>query len=296
MRSCPATVRASPSYWHYAGDGDAAEADRLDALASAATRLNARGRTVCDVGTLEAFAERVAAGENVNAVCGTVAGGAGRTVSVLDPTGAVVAEAVTDADGHFEAEGVPPGTNCRVRAGAGTSVAVAAVTTPETGDLTGLVLAAPSQRKVSVVLKGLQDADRAPGTVRLVNCATDELLSTATVDESGAVDVAYGSSSECDVLRVGVELENGLASGALACYVACAGASPDPVEVDFSSAALVSGVVRDGSGMPVPYALVRLRETGNGEPCARTADENGAYSFGMPAGMFASAQSRSLRA
>ena len=271
-------------YWHYAGDGDAAEADRLDALASAATRLNARGRTVRDVATLEAFAERVAAGENVNAVCGTVVGGAGQTVSVLDPTGEVVAEAVTDADGHFEAEGVPPETNCRVRAGAGTSVAVAVVTTPEAGDLTGLVLAAPSQRKVSVVLKGLPDADKSPGTVRIFDYLTDGVLATTTVDETGVVDVTYDSSSECDTLRVEVELENGLASGTLACYVACAGVLPDPVEVDFASAALVSGVVRDGSGTPVPYALVRLRETDNGEPRARTADENGAYSFGMPAG------------
>ena len=262
-------------------------AEYADAAASAANRVNQRGRRVVRYTELERHADEFRNHpETANAACGVLcdrASGeplAGVEVCAMSADGELLSSDTVDANGVFVLEGLPNATNLVLSVIDGAFADDMPVAMPASGDLLGLKWYGTKGWMIYVFVNGATDEDFADGIgIDIVRLGDDS--STTHLTLTNAVEgVASATVRESGIYIIRGRTNGGGEQFAL---VECeAGATVAEAVVDFAAGHSISGVVADLDGNGLSGALLSLSPKGemNGYSRTVTSDENGAWTFG----------------
>ena len=268
-------------------DPSVAWANYADAAASAANRVNQRGRRVVRYTELERHAEEFCSHpETSNAACGVLcdrASGeplAGVEVCAISADGELLSSDTVDANGVFVLEGLPNATNLVLSVVEGAFADDLPVAMPASGDLLGLKWYGTKGWTISVSVNGATAEDFAEGIgINVMRLGEDSTTTHLTL--TNAVE-GFASAT---VRESGIYIVRGTTNGGGEQFalVECeAGATVAEAVVDFAAGHAVSGVVADLDGNGLSGALLSLSPKGemNGYSRTVTSDENGAFTFG----------------
>ena len=251
----------SPSFtMNISEDASEKWVEKSEALSEAATVVNRRGRRVCRWGDLDQYAGVFAAGTNAQAVCGMVVGavdGSAREnlrILALSGEGVLLGMDEVDSSGRFVVEGLQGPTNAVLYAFSGNdAISAKAVEVPADGDVTGLKWQIGSGFRIRFAFSGIADEDWEQGIEVELTHADSSRVTTKVFHSPEDADMTVWASGEYamtvsarygyDAIRkINVSPENG----------------ETEVAVDFAKGSVVSGTVKDESGLPVPDATVAL--------------------------------------
>ena len=260
---------------------------RADAAASAASRVNRRGRRVVRYSELDRYAKEFREHPDTsNAACGMLCDGAsgeplaGAEVCAMSADGELLSSDTVDDNGVFVLEGLPSATNLVLSVIEGTFADDLPIVMPASGDLLDLKWYGTKGWTINVSVDGAEAADFAEGIeIDIMRLGDDG--TTARLILTNAVDgVASTTVRESGIYIVRAKTHDGKEQFAV---VECeADAKLAEVVVDFAAGYSVSGVVADTNGNRLSGALLSLSPKGemNGYSRTVTSGEDGAFSFG----------------
>ena len=268
---------------------------RREAISSAATRVNLRGRPVIRWGRLEQYATAFTAGTNSQAICGLLLNESdgvplsGARIVALAEDGTAFSGDTVDDSGRFILDGIQGPTNVLLVVESGACVHTRWVGVPEQGDVLDITLTGMRGYDVNVDFLGLDGLENVTtGIVELVHVGTG-LRTPAVVSGGNATIQVYcsGEYTASAVVGKGQEIAKSFFIGVEDTSVS--------LTFDFSEGGSVSGIVADTKGGIVADAVVTIQsESDSSYTRTVVTDENGEWKAEcLPAGNYVAVASGS---